>query len=834
VKGWEGYRGVGVGGVGYARRGGTMLSLLFWRAAGAATLTVGPNSTYATVGAAVSAAAPGDVVQIEAGTYAEELVVADDLTLRGAGAATVLQGTTDWALEVDHAHVTVEDLTVQGDDGCIYVDHGHLTVTRAEIRECTASSGAGVNLWGSDAEIRDSAFADNTATSSAANLYVNSGGTVLVERVSFSRAGGSSSISTPIGQASLTILDATFVDDGSGIFAQGDIRIERSTFEGGSSHLTAYNADPADISTRTSLVVLDSTFRGATSGAVFLGETDAVFERCVFEDNADVNGAGAIESETYEPLALRQCAFARNTGVVGAVTIYASATEITECTFEDNVATSVGGAVYFGVAGSQSTIRDSVFARNVADYRGGAVHWSSDDLLSISGSVFTDNTARYGGALYFGTGDLTLVGNRMCGNVAEEGGAAEVNSFEGVYTNNVLIDNVASQIGGAMLIDGPSEVVNNTFLGNRAPDGAAVSLGYAGITWVNNLVAGSGEALAVDGDAPAAGYDAYWDNAYGDTAWPATTDVLDDPHVSWVPGACDLPTLGWPRPLVDAGDPSLSDPDGSRSDIGHWGGPAADAVLHQDGDGDGASAMADCDDDDPAVLPGATEVWYDGVDQDCDGNDDDQDVDGAPVGLDCDDLDPAVHPGATEVWYDGVDQDCDGNDDDQDVDGVPVGVDCDDVDAGVHPGAAEVWYDGVDQDCDGNDDDQDVDGVPVDVDCDDLDPTVFPGAVEIPQDGIDQDCDGLDGGTDTGTGTTPTDTGTDTAPTDTTTDTTSTDTASTNTTSSPGTDPGPDAVGKPSEGCGCGSGGPLGTGWFAVALGCLASRRRVTGRQPVR
>jgi len=174
-----------------------------------------------------------------------------------------------------------------------------------------------------------------------------------------------------------------------------------------------------------------------------------------------------------------------------------------------------------------------------------------------------------------------------------------------------------------------------------------------------------------------------------------------------------------------------------------------DGANDYDQDGDGYNVGQDCDDTNASAYPGGTEVWYDGVDGNCDGADDyDQDADGhddaAYGGDDCNDLDASIHPGAADAWYDGVDSNCDGaNDFDQDGDGVEVSTDCDDTNASAYPGAPEVWYDGVDEACDGgNDYDQDGDGYNVGDDCDDTDGTIFPGAPDAWYDGIDNDCAG--------------------------------------------------------------------------------------------
>jgi Putative metal-binding motif len=185
--------------------------------------------------------------------------------------------------------------------------------------------------------------------------------------------------------------------------------------------------------------------------------------------------------------------------------------------------------------------------------------------------------------------------------------------------------------------------------------------------------------------------------------------------------------------------------------------------LCADADGDGhrddSCGGDDCDDGESSTNPAATEVPYDGVDNDCDGSDL-TDVDGdsydsdAVGGEDCDDNDAAVHPGAMET-ADGQDNDCNGDTDeattwaDDDGDGfAEQGGDCDDSDAEVNPAAIESCND-VDDDCDDTVDedtpcsDDDGDGSSEDEgDCNDHDSGIGPDANEDASNGVDDDCDG--------------------------------------------------------------------------------------------
>ena len=169
-----------------------------------------------------------------------------------------------------------------------------------------------------------------------------------------------------------------------------------------------------------------------TEGLIIEGETSA--------ELSVLDGAGASQFlDTNEDLTIRDLTFS-NFSVVG-----------------DN------GAVIHNDSDGLLTVEGSVFEDNFASY-GGAIFWSGEG--EISDSTFEDNSAGgNGGALYFGE-DASIGYSVFESNFAEDRGGAVYGDYVLTLSHSDFVSNSSWDRGGAVATDNSVYTLHSTFTGN--------------------------------------------------------------------------------------------------------------------------------------------------------------------------------------------------------------------------------------------------------------------------------------------------------------------------------------------------------------------------------
>lgn len=131
---------------------------------------------------------------------------------------------------------------------------------------------------------------------------------------------------------------------------------------------------------------------------------------CVFSNNYAVADGGAVSTRGTSDKYIRRfknCTFMNNAagGAGGAVDAYTLQASLSDCWFENNIATNGGGgAISFSTVNTTSIVERCVFVSNAVykasdtDVAGGAISSVVSPNLQILNSCFTNNSAWYGGA----------------------------------------------------------------------------------------------------------------------------------------------------------------------------------------------------------------------------------------------------------------------------------------------------------------------------------------------------------------------------------------------------------------------------------------------------
>lgn len=547
----------------------------------------------------------GDTLEVAPGLYAELIDFGGKaLNVQSAAgpAVTILDGSQSGSVVTaatgEGAGTRLAGFTVRNGSGTdlagvlvgggLYVQGAMLAVADCVVETNQAERGAGGYFEGAIVTVDQSTFQDNQLVGFAA----------LCGSVQQKQGGG---------------LAVT----GSSIFVFNDLDVLRNT---GNGALGAGVSIVDSNGTWTGgLVERNRTDSGAclaSGGGLFASAAGIELVQVAFTENntyqAGTMGGGiAMDSGT---LLVRDCSFDGNRageeidsiydvpGFGGAICSLSGSLTIQFSSFTDNLAWFGGGAIEAGSVDAD----DCLFTDNTSQF-GGAVHGSG----TYERCIFRDNTATsptgsedFGGAVY-GTGGLTLVqclleDNRATGpggaalaadliqctlrrNRGTRGGAAISSTLDSCIvrknhatvsggaleqctaTGTVLFDNLADFWGGGA---NQSTLDRCTVYANALSSSAGPSDGggISGCTVTNSIIwlnlpdqVGSPTFGSSFGPSQVA-----YSDVGGGFAGLANFDL--EP-LFWQPLAADF-HLQAGSPCIDAGDPNLSDSDGSPLDIG--------------------------------------------------------------------------------------------------------------------------------------------------------------------------------------------------------------------------------------------------------------------------
>lgn len=258
------------------------------------------------------------------------------------------------------------------------------------------------------------------------------------------------------------------------------------------------------------------TLDAKKSGRIFSITADnVILKNIIFVNGYKSDGAGAISCSIASKLTISNCTFKNNAAdaIAGAVFLKNNGHKVIGCTFISNTASKSGGAIR--LQGNNAIFENNVFKSNKvtgSDFLGGAICALGNNII-VKNNTFTSNVAgRDGGALDIEGSETEKIGknniitfNTFTSNSAKYGGAISANCQNITISNNIFNNNHAttSGLGGAIRIAGTKtntgKITGNSFIGNYAPSGGTIFINGNGTSVSKNTFKNSKSTSASGG-----------------------------------------------------------------------------------------------------------------------------------------------------------------------------------------------------------------------------------------------------------------------------------------------------------------------------------------------
>lgn len=335
------------------------------------------------------------------------------------------------------------DVNVAATGSAIYTRRGQWTATRCRFRDNAASAYGAVYNFDGAIQLVECEFTRNSASSGGAVFA--EGGFLEMEDCTFSanlalQAAGGAGGAVRCQSAAGRFVRCTFQDN---VALQSIL-----PGTGGAVHIRPGLPEPDE------LTLVDCTFSNNSAthgGAVFVASAVPTLERGVFRGNRASLG-GALYVDAGGNPWVSEASFDQNVATSQGGAVYhadASASTLRRCLFTRNSAIS-GGAIA-AASTAAPIVQSAIFDANEAGSAGGGVYSSAADLALVHCGFFA-NTAEVGGGVYCADGGTPLVfGCVLSGNRSEFSGAAlAFQNADGRVEHCSLLGNVAGMFGGGI------------------------------------------------------------------------------------------------------------------------------------------------------------------------------------------------------------------------------------------------------------------------------------------------------------------------------------------------------------------------------------------------